>query len=376
MPQKKLFPYIKDLLNNVYLEPLPAHLMTTLAMMITGLFLGRHVQLYEIALWVPLNIQLTSLVRRFERFVDDPLVDVSKVFKPFVLAMHACLGHETAYLIIDCTQAGPKCRTVLIGLAYHGTVLPLVWKTVRGNKGHVKGEIQKALLEQVYSHFRFHQHVVVLGDAEYSNEQVIQWLREVQWDFVLRFQSSYLVQTNPAGVWQSARSLYEAAQGTRGQIYAWEKVAFTQSHRFADLTVTVQWAAGEEEMLCLVSSLPLRQQPNVVYEMRYWIETLFGNHKSRGFQLARTHMVTPEHIDRLILALAIATCLTLGFGTHLILIEHTHLVDRSDRRDLSLFQLGLRGLIRFLALDRLDEVKMAFSWAFKLPPAGFHPATS
>ncbi|MDH4137554.1 MAG: hypothetical protein OEW09_12695, partial [Anaerolineae bacterium] len=24
-----------------------------------------------------------------------------------------------------------------IGLAYHGTVLPIVWKTVRGNKGHV-----------------------------------------------------------------------------------------------------------------------------------------------------------------------------------------------------------------------------------------------
>lgn len=84
----------------MYLEPLPAHLVIALAMMITGLFLGRHVQLYEIALWVPLNVKLPSLVRRFERFVADPLVDVSKIFKPFVLAMHACLGHETAYLII------------------------------------------------------------------------------------------------------------------------------------------------------------------------------------------------------------------------------------------------------------------------------------
>ena len=38
--------------------------------------------------------------------------------------------------------------------------------------------------------------------------------------------------------------------------------------------------------------------------MRYWIETLFGNHKSRGFQLARTYLTNPEHIDRLILAIA------------------------------------------------------------------------
>ena len=128
-------------------------------------------------------------------------------------------------------------------------------------------------------------------------------------------------------------------------------------------------------MLCLVSNLPARQQPNTIYENRYWIETLFGNHKSRGFQLARTHLTDPEHIDRLVLALAIATCLVLGFGTHLTLSQQTHWVDRSDRRDLSLFQIGLRGITRFLALDRLNEVKMVFNWAFTLPQAGFHPAT-
>jgi len=87
------------------------------------------------------------------------------------------------------------------------------------------------------------------------------------------------------------------------------------------LNVTVQWAAGEDEVLCLVSTLPADEQPHVVYEMRYWIETLFGSHKSRGFQLARTHMTTPEHSDRLVLALAIATCLVLGLGTHLILLS-------------------------------------------------------
>jgi hypothetical protein len=86
-------------------------------------------------------------------------------------------------------------------------------------------------------------------------------------------------------------------------------------------------------------------------------------------------MTTPEHIDRLILALAIATCLTLGLGTHLILTGQTHQVDRADRRDLSLFQIGWRWFFRLLALDRLREYKMVFSWSFKLPPAGFQPAT-
>lgn len=85
-------------------------------------------------------------------------------------------------------------------------------------------------------------------------------------------------------------------------------------------------------------------------------------------------MTTPAHIDRLILAIAIATCITLGLGTHLIVIGQSDQVDRADRRDLSLFQMGWRWLYRLLALDRLHELKIVFRWDFKLPPPGFQPA--
>ena len=372
MPNRKLFLHIRDLLQKTYkgANRLDKYLVVTLAWMVTGLFLGRHVQLWQIALWVPQNIQLHSIVRRFERWVANPEVEMRKFFKPFVLAMRSSLGNETAYLIIDCTQAGNKCRTLLIGLAYHGTVLPLVWKTVKGSKGHVTGELQKALLEEIYPYFCHHKHVVVLGDAEFSNEQVIRWLRKMQWDFVLRFQSSYLLQLHADGEWKSTKARHQAINLQAGQIQHWEQVTFTQSHQFTDLTVTVQWAKDEKEAICLVSTFAATEQPHLIYEMRFWIETLFGNHKSRGFQLARTHMTIPAHIDRLVLAMAIATCLILGLGTHLILIQDTKQVYRVDRRDLSLFQLGWRRFFRLLALEELDQFQMAFSWHFKLPPAG------
>jgi hypothetical protein len=376
MTNYKLHSFFKDFLRDIYKgQYVPKHLITTMAMMLTGLFLGRHVQLWQMAIWVPVNILLPSIVRRFERWVADPSVETAKLFEPFVWAMQASLGNETAYLLIDCTQAGKKCRTLMIGLAYHGTVLPIIWKTVRGNKGHVTGELHRMLLKQVYPLFRHHRRVVVLGDAEFSNEKVIGWLLQVKWDFVLRFQSSYLLQTAASDEWQSARALYQAAGLQPGRVYHWADVVFTQSHQFADLNVTTQWAEGEEEVICLVSTLPESEQPHVVYEMRYWIETLFGNHKSRGFQLTRTHMTDPEHIDRLVLVLVIATCIALGLGTHLILIQDTRQVDRADRRDLSLFQIGWRWFFRLLALDRLHELKITFSWGFELPPPGFQPAT-
>ena len=376
MTNRELYSFLKDFLRDIYKgQHISKHLITTMAMMMTGLFLGRHVQLWQMAVWVPVNILLQSIVRRFERWVADPAVETAKFFEPFVWAMQVSLGNETVYLLIDCTQAGKKCRTLMIGLAYHSTVLPIVWKTVRGSKGHVTGEFHRTLLKQVYPLFRHHRRVIVLGDAEFSNEKVIAWLRQVEWDFVLRFQSSYLLKIAGNDEWQSTRSLYQAASLQPGQIRHWADVTFTQSHQFADLNVTTQWAEGEDEVICLVSSLPEGEQPHVIYEMRYWIETLFGNHKSRGFQLARTHMTNPEHIDRLVLVLAIVTCIALGLGTHLILIQETHRVDRADRRDLSLFQIGWRWFFRLLALDRLHELKITFSWGFELPLPGFQPAT-
>lgn len=166
------------------------------------------------------------------------------------------------------------------------------------------------------------------------------------------------------------KAVYKQAGMKSGQVMQWEQASFTAKHQLHNCTLTVHWGDGEDEPICLVSSLDAALNPHLIYEMR--VETLFGNHKSRGFQFARTQMTDPGHIDRLFLVLAIATCMMLG--THLFIIGHSKVVDRSERRDLSLFQLGYRYLFRLLALDRLHDFKMYFRWDFKLPAPGFQKA--
>ena len=371
---QELYEFNRDLLEGLY--ELPGNkLVQTMALMLTGVILGQHVQLWSIAIHLPCCIQLHSIVRRFERFLADERVKPKVYFEPFVLAMHACLGQEIAYVILDCTQAGPKCRTLVAGLVYHGTVLPIGWKTYKGNKGHLTGENHCALLKEIRPYLRYHHQVIVLGDAEFSSEPVISWLKEKEWDFVLRFQHRYQVQLNADGEWETMLTVYTRAGLKAGQVRHWEKARFTQKHKLDKCTLTVHWGAGEDEPICLVSSLPAHLNPHLVYALRPYIETLFGNNKSRGFQFARTHITEPEQLDRLFLILAIATCIMLGLGTHLFISGHSKVVDRSDRRDLSLFQLGYRYLLRLVALDRLDEFKMYFSWDFILPPPGFQNAS-
>ena len=123
---------------------------------------------------------------------------------------------------------------VVAALAYHETVLPLAWQSVRGKKGHVTGEFQKALLNRIYPYLKGHHHVVVLGDAEYSNEPVIAWLRLAHWDFVLHIRKNCLVRTTDDPAWQPVQELFETSQFQHGQVRHWESVCFTQEHCLAE----------------------------------------------------------------------------------------------------------------------------------------------
>lgn len=370
-----LYSWIEELLLETYAgSHIKSSLIKTLAMMIVGMLLAPHVQLFAVAMCVPLLIKLPSITRRLERFVDNEQVKPERFFAPFVWAMIAALGNETAYLIIDCTQVGSKCRTLFVGVAYHNTVLPIVWKSYKGKKGHLKGEQHQHLLKQVERYVQHCRRVVILGDAEFSNAPVINQCRSKGWDFVLRFQSNYRVQLETGGEWQSAQEIYEAAGLQPGQVRHWKIAAFTQAHQHPNLLMTIQWDEGEDDPICLISNLEASQQPHLIYDKRFWVETLFGNCKSRGFQLDRVLMTDPAHIDRLILAMAIATCLMLGLGTHLIVTDQRDQVDRADRRDLSLFQIGWRWFYRLFILDRLDQLKIEFRWDFTLPKAGFQSA--
>ena len=84
------------------------------------------------------------------------------------------------------------------------------------------------------------------------------------------------------------------------------------------------------------------------YAKRWGIETLFGNLKSRGFDMESTHMTNLDRMDKLmgLLTIAVVWCLLVGHWRHgdadqLPLNKHY-------RPAKSLFRLGLDMLRRLL----------------------------
>jgi hypothetical protein len=74
----------------------------------------------------------------------------------------------------------------------------------------------------------------------------------------------------------------------------------------------------------------------------YTIEEMFGDMKRHGFDLESTHLGHFLRLSRLTLAVAILYVWLVAYGTRAIKNGKRHLVDRKDRRDLCVFQIGWR----------------------------------
>jgi hypothetical protein len=82
------------------------------------------------------------------------------------------------------------------------------------------------------------------------------------------------------------------------------------------------------------------------YRRRMWIEEMFGDMKKHGFDLERTMLRHFDRLSRLTLAVALLYVWLISCGTRIVRNGMRDLVDRNDRRDLSIFQIGLRFIER------------------------------
>ena len=83
------------------------------------------------------------------------------------------------------------------------------------------------------------------------------------------------------------------------------------------------------------------------------IEQSFKEDKSGGFDLDHTRLLNPQRLERLLLAVALATLWAHELGEYVLRggPARRQTIDAGTQRELSVFQLGLRWLKRCIALQ-------------------------
>jgi hypothetical protein len=286
-----------------------------------------------------------STVRRLSRFLASSAVDVRSWYrstaKAWLVSQFQQIGEIR--LIVDGTKVGFGHQLLIVSLAYRHRAVPIAWSWVHHVRGHSTAAKQICLLKYVRSLIPQEMSVFLVGDSEFGSMAVLQQLQQWHWFFVLRQKGNLGLWLNERTGWQRLDSLVQCA----GQSAWYANGYLTQSDIFP-VSVLVYWQKGEKEPWCLATNLPDASSTLRYYRRRMWIEEMFADFKKHGFDLESTMLRNPPRLSRLTLAVVFLYVWLLSSGSRAVRSGLRHLVDRKDRRDLSLFQIGLRLMERFL----------------------------
>ncbi|MHC4537282.1 MAG: IS4 family transposase [Planctomycetota bacterium] len=309
--------------------------LVTLAMMITGIVMGRNAQLSAMSTEVPVAAKEKSIEMRLRRWVKHNKIEVEAVYMPFAQQILQALASAPLVLVMDGSQIGRGCMVLMVGVLYKKRALPIAWVVYRGKKGHTTAQRHIQALEKVIPLLPSESEVVLLGDAEYDTTEMLVWLREnTTWQYVLRTSPQIYVLD---GQKIQPISNYSLA---KGQLFHRGGVGFTQTAEVS-LNLVGWWGSRYEEPIYLVTNLPNAYQACRYYRRRYRIETFFSDQKSRGFHIHKSHLSNPIRLSRLLIAACLAYIWMICQGLWVIATKNTSLIDRTDRIDKSIFRLGL-----------------------------------
>jgi hypothetical protein len=309
-----------------------------MAWFIIGIFLSGSVHLTKVARKIPFGVKLLSTARRLQRFIDNPVVRVREWYDPTARDWLSYIARTTGTirLIADGTKIGFGHQLLMIAVAYHHRAIPICWTWIPAARGHSSAFKQLAVLHHVRRLLPPRVAVVLVGDSEFGSIEVMQQLENWHWSYALRQKANNQIQCAD-GTWCN----FGAVLATPGQSVWLGRRLLTKQHQYATYLLA-HWAEGEDEPWLLATNLSDRTATLNAYAYRMWIEEMFGDFKKNGFDLEATHLEHSARLSRLTLAVALLYTWLIDIGRKAIKNGLRHWVDRHERRDLSIFQIGLR----------------------------------
>lgn len=326
--------------------------LTNWMWIVVGILQANSIALSKIATHIPGEAKSESRVATIRRWLQNFRVEVWAFYKPILEQVLQGWQAVTAVVILDGVMVfGDRWQIFRLSLAHGARAIPLGWVVLEG-----KGNTQVACLEQMLT--RAAQvlgprvkHVLFLADRGFRDCDWPKLCLKLGWNYVIR------VMGNTYVTLENGRCCRIDELGIRsGQRCYFQNVWLTQAQQLcAHLTVT--WTDGTQkdppEILALISNQPACRARLRAYADRMSSEQSFRDNKSGGFDMGHTRLQHPDRLERLLLALAIATLWCHELGEHVLSEGETcrREIDPGPKRELSLFQLGLRWLKRCLSTN-------------------------
>jgi len=312
-----------------------------LALFVYGLLAAWHSHLPKIALHLPVGGNLKNAQQRLERFLQNPAVLATDWYQGIARAVLARFVGSHIELILDQTDLGERHPMLFVALRYRGRAFPILWRMLSA-EGCSPYTEQEALLKQVACLLPSRVRVTLMADREYGSADLIGFCLKQGWHFILRLKKNR---------WCRLRS---------GHAFQLQELPLRPGTDWCEDGITLDDVPGQrfslscgwseehpdDEPWYLLSDLPAGRDILARYVGRFSIEEMFRDFKEQGFRLEKTRLRDTDRLARLVLCVCIAYVFALLLGEQVEAQGIRRFVERSVKRQMSLFQLGLRYLKR------------------------------
>jgi len=333
-----------------------ARMLTTLAALVSGIVLGKSCQLPTIARKAPDRARAESRVKRYSRWIQNERIDYEVYYLPFVCELlYRLAAIRELVFIIDGSEEGHGCITLMISLLYGKRALPITWLVVKGCKGHLPEHVHLELLGQLQDILPPNAQTIFLGDGEFDGIELQAALQTMEMRYVCRTAKNTQMYED-----DQPFSFSDLFVQPNDLIFV-PNVLFTHEG-YGPVNVIAWWGRGYQEPIFLVTNFDLPDEACYWYKKRFYIETFFSDEKSRGFHLHKSHLSDPERLGVLMIAACLAYLWIVYLGLTALREDWVKVIHRTDRCDWSLFRLGLA------LLDHILNEQLPIPVSFTLEP--------
>lgn len=330
--------------------------LTNWMWIIAGILQANSIALSKIALFVPGEVEAESRVTTIRRWLSNLRVEVWAFYRPILEHVLAGWRAVDATVVLDGVLVfGDRLQIFRLSLVHGQRAIPLVWKVLPGKGLTQVQELETMLMQAAEFLGPRVKHVHFLADCGFRDWDWADLCLKVGWHYAIRVAANTTLTLENG--WQGRVDELGVQPGQRRYF---QNVRLTRAAQWGT-NLSVAWTDGDDkhapELLPVMSDQPAGRARLNEYSVRMDMEQSFRDDQSGGFDIEHTRLQHPERLERLLLAVAIATLWCHELGEHVLSEGEAcrREIDPGSERELSIFQLGLRWLKRCLgtAISRL-----------------------
>jgi Transposase DDE domain len=197
--------------------------------------------------------------------------------------------------MLDQSKISDGFECLMVSLRIGERAIPVAWR-VFATSGSIGFEDQKPLLDRVKDRMPEGVPILLSADRFYGTSAMVSWCQQAGWQYRIRLKSNLILH-------------HEGGEITTGQAASMnmtqlENATFNNTN--VKTHIGILHDVGHPEPWIIAMDCPASKYKVLDYGMRWGIECLFSDFKSRGFSITKTHLAHADRIERLILVLTMA----------------------------------------------------------------------